>query len=308
MESENDVPYSYDDGHQNQDDAYKTFNIYEQDTQFDKTDNYFEPKSDNTVNNVDILDFKPVSAFEDIENYSSLNNAQNGLNNENYMSDEDSNEDNEKTMESHVYNDSESDSKEKNQDSEMPKEDPIIVTSDNTDVKEENCMETSAMSTGVDETENLLTQKIFSGDDSTCEVDHLVEEPKNSNGYDYKLTQEDGCIIPDSMTMSVMKNENQNEKLFDESSDEESQEEVENEEKDSSSPSSEDEEEQQPYEKLQEVEEFSAKEESEKKITHTNDSMDVYNSNILEETSSNDVHLDQVRLKTKCFKDFITIF
>ena len=301
MESENDVPYSYHDGHQNQDNDYKTFNIYEQDTQFDKTDNYFEPKTDNTVSNVDILDFKPVSAFEDIENYSSLNNAQNGLNNENYMSDEDSNEDNEKTMESHVYNDSESDNKEKNQDSEMPKEDPIIVTSDNTAVKEENCMETSAMSTGVDETENLLTQKIFSGDDSTCEVDHLVEEPKNSNGYDYKLTQEDGCIIPDSMTMSVMKNENQNEKLFDESSDEESQEEVENEEKASSSPSSEDEEEQQPYEKLQEVEEFSAKEESEKKITHTHDTMDVYNSNILEETSSNDVHLDQVRLKTKCF-------
>ena len=85
MESENDVPYSYDEGHQNQDNDYKTFNIYEQVTQFDKTDNYFEPKSDNTVSNVDILDFKPVSAFEDIENYSSLNNAQNGLNNENYM-------------------------------------------------------------------------------------------------------------------------------------------------------------------------------------------------------------------------------
>ena len=299
MESENDVPYSYDDGHQNQDNDYKTFNIYEQDTQFDKTDNYFEPKSDNTVSNVDILDFKPVSAFEDIENYSSLNNAQNGLNNENYMSDEDSNEENEKTMESHLYNDSESDIKEKNQDSEMPKEDLIIVTDDNTDVKEENCMETSAMSTGVDETENLLTQKILSGDDSTCEVDHLVEEPKNSNGYDYKLTQEDGCIIPDSMTMSVMKNESQNEKLFDESSDEEAQE-KENEEKDSSSSSSEDEEEQQPYGKLQKMEEFSAQEEPEKKIEHTNDTMDVCNLNILEETSSNDVHLDQVR-QTKCF-------
>ena len=92
MESENGY-----DGHQEENshridtNGYKNFNIYDQDSHFDQTDNYYVPTtSEKNVENENIMNnFAKLDAFE---NYSTEEEFKSGINNENYVSDEDSNE------------------------------------------------------------------------------------------------------------------------------------------------------------------------------------------------------------------------
>ena len=311
MESENDNHYSYDNGkedHEISTNGFNNYNIYNQhmESKFDQTDNFFAQESEKTVIKGDIMDLKPVSDnFEDIQNFNNLENHQNGINNENFSYPEENIKDEDTLL---TF-----DSKE---DSPAPTEEHLIPA--NNGFKDNQLISHSTLNEKPLKFENdldlvhgepesspeLYTEKNVADIDtfSNCDEQKLIEEPeKEDPGYNYKLTEDDGCIVSDPMTTSMFQMKD-TEKDYSQkdasSSDEEDHSEKKDEEKDYPSSASEAEEEQ-PYEKLMEdVDKECMKTEALDTMTNEfqRDSMDLHNVNNMEGTASSDiVHLDKVK-------------